>query len=77
MPAKPFTKQYQALGRSMRELRLQAGMSQGEMARKIGISQSQLSRLEDSQEGVRFVVLLKISKVLGCKPSEILKEAGL
>ena len=73
----PFVKQQAALGRALRALRLQSGLSQGGMARKMRITQSQLCRLESGQQGTRLAVLLRASRVLGLRPSDLVREAGL
>ena len=73
----PFVKQQEALGRAMRALRLQLGLSQGAAARKMRLNQGQLCRLESGQQGVRLAVLLRASRVLQLRPSDLLREAGL
>jgi len=46
-------------------LRLKAGLSQAEVARRIGTSQSHLSRIESGQEDPRRTTLVKIARELG------------
>jgi DNA-binding XRE family transcriptional regulator len=50
---------------SLSALRLQRGLSQAEMARRIGTSQSHLSRIESGQEDPRRTTLVKIARELG------------
>jgi transcriptional regulator with XRE-family HTH domain len=76
-PRNPYAKQYEALGRAMRSLRLQSGLRQGQMARKLRMTQGQASRLESGQQGVRLCVLLRVARALGLRPSDVLREAGL
>ena len=43
-------------------------MTTTELAKKVGISQAQISRLENGQQGFRSGTLVKIAKVLRVPP---------
>lgn len=59
---------WKAVGRRIRELRGYE-MTQEEVARQIGVSQSYLSKIEDGQVAIGSEILLKISREFG-KPIE-------
>ncbi|MER8187293.1 short-chain fatty acyl-CoA regulator family protein [Kitasatospora sp. NPDC094015] len=52
----------------LRRLRREHGLSQVELARRLGISTSYLNQLEHSQRPLTAPVLLRISEVLGAEP---------
>jgi transcriptional regulator with XRE-family HTH domain len=53
------------------------GWTQEHLARRIGTSQAQVSRVLCGRQGLRFHRLVKVCKALGVKPSQLLQEAGL
>ena len=66
----------------MGKLREKLGMTTTELARRVGISQAQISRLENGKQGFRANTLARISEALGVKPiyffmdEEADREAG-
>ena len=50
---------------TLREMRLRAGMSQVELAAKIGTSQSRIARLEAGKENVSLLTAKKLADALG------------
>jgi transcriptional regulator with XRE-family HTH domain len=50
---------------SFAKLRMEHGLSQAELARRIGTSQSRMSRIEAGLDDPRYSTLVKISAVLG------------
>ncbi len=57
-----------AIGRKIGELRGKLGITTTDLAKRVGISQAQISRLENGKQGFRANTLLRISKALGVKP---------
>ena len=55
------------LGRSLRETRLQLRATQAQIAKKAGMTQAELSRLENGllPKGVMYSTLARLSRVLG------------
>ena len=49
-------------------MRQQLGMTTTQLARRVGISQAQISRLENGLQGFRSTTLFKIAKALGKEP---------
>ena len=57
------------IGQEISRLRKQIGISATELARRAGLSQSQISRLENGQQGFRSHTLARLSKALGVSPA--------
>lgn len=55
----------EAIGREIRRVRKEEGLSQQELAQKAGISQQLISRIEKGKENISLITLKKISKALG------------
>jgi transcriptional regulator with XRE-family HTH domain len=56
------------IGLTVKTLRGALGMTTTELAKKVGISQAQISRLENGQQGFRSGTLVKIAKTLRVPP---------
>jgi DNA-binding XRE family transcriptional regulator len=59
----------------LKEYRKQAGLTQPELAEKVGISHRTLQDYEQGQkplEGARAITVLRMSRVLGCTIEELL-----
>ena len=56
------------IGATVRELRTGLGITTTALAKKVGISQAQISRLENGQQGFRSGTLVKIAKALKVPP---------
>jgi DNA-binding XRE family transcriptional regulator len=61
-----------ALGRAIYALRLDAGMSQEELARRAGMHRTYIGGIERGERNVSFANLLKIANALGERPSKLL-----
>jgi transcriptional regulator with XRE-family HTH domain len=59
-------------GRILRHLRLAKGLSQAEVARRVGISAAQLARLESGQRGLYLEDFVHIAEALGEKAGNLL-----
>lgn len=55
------------LSRRVKKIRLAQGVSQTDMAKAIGVSQTNLSNMEAGRTAITVQNLFKIQKVLGCK----------
>lgn len=60
------------IGATVKALRMELGMTTTDLAKKVGISQAQISRLENGQQGFRSGTLLKIASVLKVPPFRLL-----
>jgi HTH-type transcriptional regulator/antitoxin HipB len=55
----------QAVGRALRELRKRAGLTQEQVAERMGTSSTYLSRLEAGQRDIRLSTVLRLLDALG------------
>lgn len=62
------------IGPRLRRMREQAGLSQQDMATRLGISLSYVSQLENNQRPVSAAVLLKLVEVFDCELSEFSED---
>jgi transcriptional regulator with XRE-family HTH domain len=60
------------IGATVRAIRTELGMTTIKLAAKVGISQAQVSRLENGQQGFRSRTLVKIAKALKVPPFRLL-----
>lgn len=58
----------EAIGLKIVKLRTELNLTTTELARMVGISQAQISRLENGKQGFRSATLSKIADALGVKP---------
>jgi len=68
------TARHEALIKILVEEREASGLTQMELARKMGEYQSFVARLESGQRRVDVVEFLKLAEILGFDPHETLKE---
>jgi len=64
------------IGGVLRKARINAGFSQARVARKSGVSQAQVSRIENDMENASLPTLRKIAKAVGMKPSDAFGLSG-
>jgi transcriptional regulator with XRE-family HTH domain len=62
------------IGRSVKQQRVRAFMTQEQLAKAAGISPRQLVRIERNEAEPRFSTILKLGKALGVDPSELVDE---
>ena len=62
------------IGRSVKQQRVKAFMTQEQLAKVAGISLRQLVRIERNEVEPRFSTILKLGKALGVDPSELVDE---
>lgn len=61
------------VGRRIKVKRVELGMTQGELAAKLSVGQSNLSYIERGERDVSVRLLEEIAKALKCKPEEFLR----
>ena len=59
--------EFKVLGKKVKLLRLEKGISQTDMAEAIGLSQTNLSNMESGRTAITIQNLFKMREVLGCK----------
>lgn len=57
-----------SIGRNVKEFRSALGMTTTQLAKKTGVSQAQVSRLENDQQGFRSSTVIRLAKALRVKP---------
>jgi DNA-binding XRE family transcriptional regulator len=62
------------IGRSVKQQRVRAFITQEQLAKAAGISPRQLVRIEGNEVEPRFSTILKLGKALGVDPSELVDE---
>jgi transcriptional regulator with XRE-family HTH domain len=62
------------IGQRVNRLRKSQGLTTVDLAQKIGISQAQISRLENGKQGFRSVTLDKIAKAFGVRVIDLVAE---
>lgn len=60
------------IGQTIKDRRMMLGLSQIDFARKVGVSQQFLSRMETGQRGISIDNLLAFARVLDCHPADLL-----
>jgi transcriptional regulator with XRE-family HTH domain len=66
-----------AIGAAIRSLRKERGLSQEELSHLSSIDRSHMGRIERGERNLSVLNLTRISRGIGCLPSEIMKAAGL
>ena len=62
--------EFKILGKRVKFLRMEKGISQTHMADMIGLSQTNLSNMESGRTAITIQNIFKMRKVLGCKMSD-------
>ena len=61
---------FKLIGRRVKFLRMEKGISQTDMAEAIGLSQTNLSNMESGRTAITIQNLFKIKKVLNCRMAD-------
>lgn len=72
MAASIHSRQYQEMIRRVREARQAAGLTQADAARALGVSQSQVSKIERGERKIDPLDLAKLAKLYGKRVEELL-----
>ncbi len=65
------------LGKYIREVRAAQGFSQEELAYRCGVHRTYMGAIERGERNISLLNILRISKALKIKSSELLSKAGL
>jgi len=60
----------------LRQLRLRAGLKQEDLAERAGISQQQISKMENGRAPLTLEQARRVAQILGCSPTDLLPEQG-
>ena len=59
------------IGQKIREIRTKQGLTTVTLAKKVRLSQAQVSRLENGLQGFRSATLIKLAKALNVEPATL------
>ena len=59
-------------GKKLKEVRLKKKLSQGDVARKLGVHRSYISGLERGKRNPSLLTINKMAKAIGVEPKELL-----
>jgi transcriptional regulator with XRE-family HTH domain len=74
MPKSLFTKRYTIFREHLQQARIDAGLTQNELAKKLGWDQTYVSKIERGVRRVDVVELMGICDVLGLDSGEFVKN---
>lgn len=63
----------QRLAEKLRTFRAEAGVSQVQMAKRLGLSRSTLNRLEAADQNMTLRTLDRLCRALKCRPRDLLE----
>jgi len=58
----------------IKPLRIEAGLTQEDLAEQIGCTQSEISRIEKGERAIKVDRLLKLAAALGVEPAALLTD---
>jgi transcriptional regulator with XRE-family HTH domain len=71
---KPMTKTTaQKFGENMKKIRLEKGMSQGDICRELGLDRAYISNVENGKQNLTISTMEKVAKALGVNVDTLLK----
>ena len=62
------------LGRVLVKAREERGLKQGEVAQRLGLPASYLSKVENGTRRLDVIELVRIAEAMGCDPAEIIRQ---
>jgi transcriptional regulator with XRE-family HTH domain len=63
------TEEYRKVTESLKKARIEAGLTQGEAAKRIGKPQSYISKVENGEQRIDVIELKELAKLYGKKTS--------
>lgn len=61
------------LGRNLKQIRTQKGMTQGDIVRALGVSRSFVSNIENGKTNPTLATIAKLAKVLGVPIDKLIR----
>jgi transcriptional regulator with XRE-family HTH domain len=65
---------YQAFGQQLRRFRLQSGLTQEQLARRVGLSRTSITNLENGVQHVSLHHLFDLARAVGVSAGELLPD---
>ncbi|AZB25259.1 MULTISPECIES: helix-turn-helix domain-containing protein [Flavobacteriales] len=69
-----FTATYKAIGKALKNKRIEKSLTQEQLADKAKVDRSKISDMENGKEDFQFSTLLKLCKQLDLNVAEIFKD---
>jgi transcriptional regulator with XRE-family HTH domain len=66
-------KESKKLGENMRRIRIEKGMSQGDICRALNLDRAHVCNIENGRQNPTLDTIAKIAKALGVEVSELMK----
>ena len=63
----------QKLGQNLKRIRIEKGISQGDIVRKLGMPKSFVSNIENGKTNPTLATIAKLAKALGVKIEELIE----
>jgi len=63
----------QKFGDNMKKIRLEKGMSQGDICRALGLDRAYISNIENGKQNLTISTMEKVAKALGMSVDQLLK----
>lgn len=63
----------QKLGRNLKRIRKEKGISQGDIVRKLGMTKSSVSNIENGKTNPTLATIAKLAKALGVPIEDLIK----
>ncbi len=60
-------------GKNLKRIRTKKGMSQGAIARSLGVGRSFITNIENGKTNLTLTTIVRIAKALGVTPDKLLK----
>lgn len=61
-------------GQRVREVRLEKGWTQEQLALEAGVKRAYLSEVESGKRAVSLPIVEKLANALGCEPSDLMRQ---
>ncbi|MBR1544732.1 MAG: helix-turn-helix transcriptional regulator [Alphaproteobacteria bacterium] len=68
------TESYYLFANLLKQARVQANLTQVELARKIGVPQSFVSKYENNERKLDVLEFIKISQLIGLRPTDVIRK---
>lgn len=72
----PMKQLYKEIGRTLRQRREKAGLTQGDVATRVGLSRTSITNIEQGRQHVTLHVLYALADAIGSKPSDLLPDGS-
>jgi transcriptional regulator with XRE-family HTH domain len=60
-------------GKNFKRIRIKKGMSQGAIARSLGVGRSFITNIENGKTNLTLATIIRLAKALGITPDKLLK----